>query len=262
MFVTCRRFYMIVSCNYEDAHKIRIHMSLGCTARLSQIATAEGKLEERATEYNWRTSILVMYFAAEGCWKFCFVSLWSVFVYLLTYVLQMTRRKSYESYIFYLWREIFVSLKVEVMDAVLAEELKWWNGIPNSSWPTFLTISSKSEAKSPSHILRWNLGLLDRRNIILSLGMKDKRVETHTVTWRYNGTGRSDQVGVFERLEVTFVTRFSRLSEHSQKFLKWGNKLLHQINSTRVDIFKDLVAMVDIIFFFPLKRHKQMKRTF
>lgn len=34
----------------------------------------------------------------------------------------MTRRKSYESYICYLWREAFMSLKDEVMDAVQAEE--------------------------------------------------------------------------------------------------------------------------------------------
>lgn len=34
----------------------------------------------------------------------------------------MTRRKSYESYIFYPWIEAFMSLKDEVMDAVQAEE--------------------------------------------------------------------------------------------------------------------------------------------
>lgn len=161
--------------SYKDLHKIRIHMSLGCTARPAQIATAQGKLEKRATEGR-RYWLCIQQLKVSGNFVLYLYDL-CLFTSLNTFCKWLGGSHTKATYVIcgekHLW----------------AWKMKWWtqfrlrkrwNEIPNSSWPILLTISSKGNP--PSHIFRWNLGLLERRNTILSLGMKDKRVETNTVT--------------------------------------------------------------------------------
>ena len=153
-------------------------------------------------------------------------------------------------------------------------ELERWSDGRSSGWGNDEMISRilpgqyfwQFQVKvKPSHPVISLGEILGFLNGEIQFSLSEWRInELGQIPWRNDitrdGTRRSSwclrMTGTYQSV---FVTRFSRLSEYSQKSLECGIKLVHQVSSTRADIFKDLMATVDIIFIFPYRGTSKWK---
>lgn len=175
--------------SYKDLHKIRIHMSLGCTARPAQIATAQGKLEKRATEGRRYWLPCIQQLKVSGNFVLYLYDL-CLFTSLNTFCKWLGGSHTKAIY-FICGEKHFWAWKMKWWTQFRLR--KRWNEIPNSSWPILLTISSKGK---PSHSVISLGGILGFLNGEIQFSLSEWRInELRQIPWRNDitrdGTRRS-----------------------------------------------------------------------